>query len=269
MIELAPNNPYGLSLCNPVIAAAGCLGYGVEYARMLDLSQLGAVVTHGTSAQRRRAAPSSRLAETASGLLSIGPWPNPGLDYVLNRHAPQWATWQTPVILSLSAQNAQEYQMLASALEGVEGVAAVEIYLSEPERAESIISAVRNSTMLPIVAKLPAIDDIAALAQAVAQAGADCLVVAAGPNGTIIGNNQEFSGMLCGPAIYPQTLQRLKQVVGQVDIPIIAGGGITAEHQVRECLALGASAVQVGTLILDSPHALIELAKSVAIASET
>ena len=100
MIDLAPQNPYGLSLASPVLTAAGCFGYGVEYARMVDLAAIGAIVTRSTSL-RGRHAQAPRLLEMPAGLLAVGGWPDPGLARVLDRFAPVWATWNTPVILSV------------------------------------------------------------------------------------------------------------------------------------------------------------------------
>src|SRR4051812_43248096 len=101
-IELAPNNPYGLALRSPTLVAAGCGGYGVEYARTLDLARFGAIITRTTTLEPRRVAHRSRLLETPAGLLAVGPCPNPGLRHVLERHAPTWATWNTPMILSIA-----------------------------------------------------------------------------------------------------------------------------------------------------------------------
>src|SRR5215216_7382643 len=100
-IDLAPHNPYGLSLASPVLTAAGCFGYGVEYARAVDFATIGAIVTRSTTLQRRRAQ-APRLLETPAGVLATGGWPNPGLARVLDRFAPAWATWNTPVILSVA-----------------------------------------------------------------------------------------------------------------------------------------------------------------------
>src|SRR5205814_8859695 len=83
MIDLAPNNPYGLALASPVLTAAGCFGYGVEYARLVDVERIGAIVTRSTTLYRRRVARPPRLVETPAGVLAVGPWPNPGLSRVI------------------------------------------------------------------------------------------------------------------------------------------------------------------------------------------
>lgn len=256
MIELAPNNPYGLSLRTPVLAAAGCLGYGVEYARLIDLGQLGAIVTRSTSLHgRRRAAP--RLLETPAGLLGAGEWPDPGLAYVLDQHAPVWAGWSTPVILSVVAGHADEFATIVAATEGVEGIAGIELNLAHhAEHAASITAAARAATPLPLLAKLPYSPDLGALALALAAAGADALTVAAPPPGLAPDprSGELVSGWLAGPAIRPLALAAVQAVAQAVGCPIIGCGGVCAPADARALLAAGATAVQVGSALLTSPH---------------
>src|SRR5262245_2866385 len=114
MIDLAPNNPYGLTLTSPVLTAAGCFGYGVEYARLVDIERIGAIVTRSTTTYQRRVAHPPRLIETPAGLLAVGPWPNPGLDRVIERYARAWATWRTPVLLSVEGASPSEYADIAA-----------------------------------------------------------------------------------------------------------------------------------------------------------
>src|SRR5215211_252557 len=117
MIDLAPHNPYGLNLKSPVLTAAGCFGYGVEYARMVDLAAIGAITTRSTSLRGRRGQ-APRLIEMPAGVLAVGRWPDPGLARVIERFAPVWATWDTPVILSIDGATLEEYVAAAAALEG-------------------------------------------------------------------------------------------------------------------------------------------------------
>ncbi|MBC8161568.1 MAG: dihydroorotate dehydrogenase, partial [Roseiflexaceae bacterium] len=151
MVELAPANPDALTLHTPVMTAAGCFGYGVEYARSVELGHIGAIVTRTTTLRPRRAVPAPRLIETAAGVLCVGPWPNPGIEAVLNRHAPRWASWSTPVILSIGGESVGEYGQIAAALDGVEGLAGVELTLPpDHTRAAAAVVAVRRATLLPI-----------------------------------------------------------------------------------------------------------------------
>src|SRR4051812_37766816 len=98
MVDLAPHNPYGLALTCPVLTAAGCFGYGVEYARLVDLEHMGAIVTRSTTLHGRRAVQPPRLIETPAGVLAVGVWPDPGIARVIERYAPVWASWATPVL---------------------------------------------------------------------------------------------------------------------------------------------------------------------------
>jgi dihydroorotate dehydrogenase (NAD+) catalytic subunit len=259
MIDLAPNNPYGLAIAGPVLTAAGCFGYGVEYVRLVDLDQIGAIVTRSTTPYRRRVARPPRLVETPAGVLAIGPWPNPGVDRVIERYAPIWAGWRTPVLLSVEGATLGEYTALAAALEGVEGVAGLELNLAEhTDRAAAIVAATRAITQLPLIAKLPpAAAGLVELAQAVVAAGADTLTVAAAPVGAVIdpANGARLSGWLCGPAQRPLALQRVGLVAAAVGVPVIGCGGIATAEDARQFLAAGAAAVQIGASLLVDPAA--------------
>jgi dihydroorotate dehydrogenase (NAD+) catalytic subunit len=267
MIELAPNNPYGLALHSPVLLAAGCCGYGAEYARALDMAQFGAIITRTTTLEPRRAAQRPRLIETHAGLLAVGPWPNPGLRYVLERHAPTWTTWDTPVILSVASNRANEYARIVAHLEGVEGIAGVELSVSS-ELAVAATQAARAATQLPLLVKLPPLDGtpLAELAHAVANAGADALTIAAPPTGMSVdsASGEQLTGWLCGPAVLPLALQRLVAVAGVVNVPVIACGGIANVEHARQCMALGAVAVQVGSALLADPFGVARMASELA-----
>ncbi len=257
-VELAPHNPYGLALRAPVLAAAGCLGYGVEYARLVDLERLGAVVTRTTTLHPRRVARPPRLIETPAGLLAVGPWPNPGLPAVLERYAPVWAGWRTPVILSVAAATPAELTELLRLLEGVEGIAGVELHLAEiGGRPGAAVAAARAATQLPLLAKLPPLDEapLAELAAATAAAGADALVVAGGPPGAWIdpASGEMLSGVLCGPALRPLALRRVAAVAAAVEAPVIGCGGVARPEDARQFLAAGARAVAIGAGLLADP----------------
>jgi dihydroorotate dehydrogenase (NAD+) catalytic subunit len=264
MIDLAPNNPYGLTLAAPVLTAAGCFGYGVEYTRLVDVERIGAIVTRSTTPYQRRVARPPRLVETPAGLLAVGPWPNPGLDRVIERYARIWASWRTPVLLSVEGVSAAEYAGVAAALEGVEGIAGLELNLIEHAgQALAIVRAARAATQLPLLAKLPALDaGLPELARAVAEAGADALVVAAAPRGLAADpqSGERLAGWLCGPARRPLALRLVAEVAGAVGVPVIGGGGIATADDARQFLAAGASAVQIGSALLPDPGAAVKIA---------
>lgn len=259
MIDLAPQNPYGLSLCSPVLTAAGCFGMGTEYARHVPIERLGAIVTHSVSLHGRRG--KSWLIETPAGLLS-GSWPQLALAYVLRHYAPTWATWATPVILSVAA----EYAEVATMLDGVEGVAGLELAITDPAQAAAVTAAVRAATVLPLMIKLASHDALVATAQAVADAGADALTLIAPPAGSVLDarTGQLQRGVLCGPAIQPVALAAVNDVCAVVRIPVVACGGIVTEADARAFLAVGAVAIQLGSALLANPFAATTVAEALA-----
>lgn len=273
MIDLAPTNPYGLNLATPLIAAAGCLGYGNEVARTLGLAGsqashgLGAIITRTTTLHPQRTRPLPALLETPAGLLYSGMEHNPGLRFMLNRYAAAWAGWNCPLIVSIGGTSPAELAETAGHLEGVEGIAAIEIPLRlcgayQPNEASRLITAVRAATLLPLVVKLPyQISDPVDLVAAVIEAGADVLALsdglpayAPGPDGVAT------SGLLCGPAIAPLALATLIEIGATCGIPIIAGGGVSSAADARALIAAGASAVTLGSLLLIDPWAAARIA---------
>ncbi|GAB4207317.1 MAG: dihydroorotate dehydrogenase [Roseiflexaceae bacterium] len=242
-----------------MLAAAGCLGYGVEYARLIDLRRIGALVTRTTTLQPRRGVP--RLLETPGGLFCCGPWPNPGLRAVAERYAPVWAGWDTPVILSVAGSGPGEYGQIAGEAEPVEGIAALELcLLDEPGRAVACVRAARAATQRPLLAKLPVLDPepLAELARTLAEAGADALVVCPWPPALEIdpASGARLEGRLSGPALRPLALRLVAVVAAVAGVPVIGGGGIASPDDARRFLAAGASAVQIGTALLADPGLL-------------
>ncbi len=269
-IDLAPHNPYSLTLGTPLIAAAGSLNYGIEVARLLGLGDpafthgLGAIVTRTTTLHPQRANPLPRIIETPAGLLYSGMHHNPGIHTVITRYAPIWATWKLPVIISIAGDNAACAATVA-ALEGVAGIAGVEINLAmptlpTPEQARRMISAARTATLLPLLAKIPlvGVHDALALANAAAESGADAISLVGGGNGLAVDpqSGEPVSGWLCGPALRPLAMAMVSAVAQSVAIPIIGGGGIRCAADAQQFLAVGATAVGLGSILLsDFRHA--------------
>lgn len=261
MLDLAPHNPYGLRLRTPVLTAAGCFGYGVEYARLVDLGQIGAIVTRSTSLRGRRTT-APQLVETPAGLLWGGAWPDPGLAHVLDHYAPIWAGWRTPVLLSVVGADLDEYVAIARMLEGAEGIAGVELNLAaQAAQAARITAAVRAATPLPILAKLPAGPELARLAHAVGQAGADALTLVAPPPAAAPDpqGGRLLHGWLAGPAIRPLVLGVIAELAAAIERPIIGVGGVMEAADAGAMLRLGASAVQVGSALLINPRAAAQI----------
>ncbi len=267
MIDLAPNNPYGLALASPVLTAAGCFGYGVEYARLVDVERIGAIVTRSTTLYRRRVARPPRLVETPAGVLAVGPWPNPGLSRVIERYTPIWAGWRTPVLLSVVGETPADYAAMAAALEGVEGVAGLELNVEDhAERAAAITAAARAATLLPLLVKLPhpegTREGLAELARTVAAAGADAITLIGAPRGMALDprSGERCEGRLSGPALRPLALRLVAEVAAAVSVPVVGCGGIATADDARQFLAVGAAAVQVGAALLADPGAAVRIA---------
>lgn len=258
MIELAPTNGYGLTIESPVIVAAGALGYGVEYGRLLEWQHVGALVTRTTSFYPRRPSTPPRMIETPAGLIITGGDVNPGLSYLDERCVATWVTWQTKVIVSVGGATAAQCAEVAAALDTLEGVAGVEFsVLRFRDSAASAISAVRAATQLPLVVKLPLdAPDLPALAAVAVDAGADTLALSGPPIGMTIDptTGERSEGWLCGPALLPLALRQTARLVEHVGVPLVAGLGVGSIDDARQFLAAGASAVSIGAALLADPR---------------
>jgi dihydroorotate dehydrogenase (NAD+) catalytic subunit len=283
-VDLEVDLGRGLVLATPILAASGPFGYGVEVADVADLPRLGALVTRGTSLKPRSGHPSPRLAEIPAGiLLGIGPQ-NPGLETVLDRYGATWARWPVPVIVNLCAESAGELGEAVRRMEGVPGVAGIELNLScgsggrggsipglDPDAAASYTAAARRATDLPVIAKLTAAaGDVRAVAKAVEAAGADAIsaintlpgfLPAADRRGPALGSAY---GGICGPALKPIALRVVWEVAQIVDVPVIGIGGVATIGDVLDLLAVGATAVGVGVAALADPMLPVRLADELA-----
>ncbi len=187
--ELAPKHQQGLLLANPVMTASGTFGYGTEYSHMFDIQKLGAIVCKGTTLEPRDGNPQPRLAETACGLLNSIGLQNIGVQALIKEKTPIWASWRVPVIVNIAGETIDDYVQLAGELDGVAGIRAIEVNIScpnikaggaefgtNPKSAAEVIAAVKAATSLPVLVKLtPNTSDIAEIATAVAEAGADAI----------------------------------------------------------------------------------------------
>ena len=283
-VDLAPRNPRELWLRNPVIAASGCFGYGVEYAGLIDVQRLGALVSKGVTYRPRRGARMPRLAETPAGLLNSIGLQNPGIRGVLARYPPIWSRWEVPVIVNLAGDTVGEFAEMAALLDEAPGVAGIELNVScpnveaggmffgcDPDLAAEVTAAVRAATTLPLLVKLtPNVTDIVAVARAVADAGADALSVINTLLGMaidvkrrrpVLGN---VTGGLSGPAIKPLALRMVYQVAGAVDLPVIGLGGIAGLEDALEFFLAGAAAVQIGTATFVDPGCMLRIVDGLA-----
>ncbi len=263
----------GLVLANPITVASGTFGYGFEARAMGLVAHLGAIFTKGTTLRPRAGNASPRIAETTAGMLNSIGLQNPGVEQVVGRYAPNWVGWGVPVVVNVAGADIAEYVDVVERLQGTEGVAGVELNNScpniahgldfglDPVAAARCVQAVRAVCELPLMVKLsPNVSDIAAMARAVADAGADVITAV----NTYIGMKIALAdrapalpgtgtGGLSGPAIKPLALAAVSRIREAVQLPLMAIGGVTTAADALEFMVAGADAVQVGTANFTNP----------------
>ncbi|MEQ1898089.1 MAG: dihydroorotate dehydrogenase [Vicinamibacterales bacterium] len=256
-----------LRLANPLIAASGCFGYGLEYAGAIDLTTLGGFVTKGLFLKAREGHPPERIVETPSGMLNAIGLQGIGVHRFISERLPDLRRTGATTIVNICGTSIGEYAEVALALSQAEGVAAIEINISCPNIKEGgiqfgcslggtfdVVSAVRKATHLPIIPKLtPNVTDPASFAKASEEAGADAvslvntflaMVLDVETRRPAISNGM---GGLSGPAIRPIAVRMVYECAQSVKIPVIGMGGVASARDVLEFLIAGATAVQVGT----------------------
>jgi dihydroorotate dehydrogenase (NAD+) catalytic subunit len=273
-VQLGP-----LRLRNPVMVASGTFGYGQEYADFVSPERLGALVVKGISLKPRPGNPPPRIWETRGGMLNSIGLQNVGLRVFLAEKLPWLRSLTVPVVVNIFGNTVEEYGELAAALEGQEGVSALEINIScpnvkaggmvfgcEPAMVSQVVGAVRRSTSLPVITKLtPNVTDVTVAARAAEAAGSDILSLintVAGMAVDVTSRKPRLStviGGLSGPAIKPIALRQVWQVVRAVKVPVIGLGGITCVEDALEFLIVGARAIQVGTANFVNPRVTLEI----------
>ncbi len=267
-VQLGP-----LSLKNPLVALSGTFGFGSDYGTMLPPETFGAVIVKGTSLQPWSGNPPPRIVETSSGMLNAIGLENPGVQEVIEVHLPPLLCCDTAAIVNVVGKTVSEYVAVARELDGIEELSALELNISCPnvaaggmsfgvcpDTASELVSSVREVTDLPLLVKLtPNVTDIAGLARAVEEAGADVIslintlagmeidVEAQRP---VLGN---IFGGLSGPAIRPVALRCVWQVYEAVQIPVLGLGGAASFRDVIAFMLAGASAVGLGTALFSDP----------------
>ncbi|HTG01259.1 MAG TPA: dihydroorotate dehydrogenase [Nitrospirota bacterium] len=269
----------GIKLKNPVLTASGTFGYGEEYAEFIDLNRLGGVIVKGVSLRPIKGNPPPRIWETPSGMLNAIGLENPGVDVFLESKLPFLRKFDTAVVVNIFGYSLEEYVGVAKQLDGVPGVAGLEVNISCPnvkaggivfgtdvQAAFLLLSAVRKATKLPVIAKLsPNVTDITAFARAAQEAGCDGLSLI----NTLLGMAIDVdcrrprlancTGGLSGPAIRPVAVRMVWQAARAVKLPIIGMGGIMTGDDAAEFMLAGASAVAVGTANFTNPRASIDV----------
>jgi dihydroorotate dehydrogenase (NAD+) catalytic subunit len=237
------------------------------------------MVSKGIFLTPRPGTPPPRIVETPSGMLNAIGLQGPGVDAVIRDYAPLWATWDFPVMVNVNGETVDEYGELAARLDGVPGVAGLEVNIScpnvreggmlfgiDPRAAAAVTAAVRRRTSLPVWVKLtPAVTDIAEIARACEQAGADALSAV----NTFVGMSFDLragrprlsfrTGGLSGPAIRPLAVHLAYRVAQAVSAPVVGIGGIATAEDAAEFLLAGCRAVQVGTATFVDPNAIGEV----------
>jgi dihydroorotate dehydrogenase (NAD+) catalytic subunit len=256
-----------LRLANPLIAASGCFGYGVEYAHAVDLSSLGGVAVKGLFLNEREGHPPERIVETPAGMLNAIGLQGIGVHRFIREKLPELRDLRATVIVNICGSTIDEYVELARVLSDAEGVAALELNISCPNIKEGgitfgcslpgtfdVVSAVRKVTPLPVIPKLtPNVTDVAAFARAAEEAGADAVslvntfLAMAIDVETRRPRLSNIVGGLSGPAIRPIAIRMVYECRRAVKIPIIGMGGIATASDALEFIIAGATAVQVGT----------------------
>jgi len=263
-----------LRLRNPILAASGTFGYGIEFAHLVDLNRLGGFVTKGLSREPMEGAPAPRLCETASGMLNAVGLQNVGVRAFVAEKLPVLRKFDTAVIANVFGYALEDYVEVIRILEDAEGLAGYELNISCPNvkmggmqfggdcvlAAEVVAAARKVAVHRPLWVKLsPLVTDIGLIARAVSEAGADALTVANTypamavdhrTGRSLLGNQ---TGGLSGPAIKPITLRLVWETAKAVRTPVIGLGGIETVGDVLEYIAVGASAVQVGTASFADP----------------
>jgi len=282
-VDLEVEAARGLRLKNPVMTASGTFGQGVEYAELIDVSRLGAIVNKGTTPNPRPGNPQYRIAETPSGILNSIGLENPGAVEVARRYGRAWAELGVPVIVNVAGYSVEDYVYVVHEMTGTPGVVAYELNVScpnvrggmlfgcDPDLAADVTRAVKAETDLPVIVKLtPNAPDVVAVARACEEAGADGLTAINTVLGMRIDTERRRpmlgtgSGGLSGPAIRPIAVHITYQVAQAVSIPVIGAGGVTSAQDALEFLMAGASSVQVGTATFADPLAPLRVIEGLA-----
>ena len=257
----------GIRFKNPLVAASGTFGYGIEYEGILDLASLGGIVSKGLYLEARDGCPTPRIVETPSGLLNAIGLQGIGVRNFVRDVLPRLARHDTKILVNVCGDTAEEYAEVARILDAAPGVSGLEVNIScpnvkkggmafggDPRMTFEVVSAVRRATKLPVIPKLsPNVGDITVFARACEEAGANALSCVNTLLGLVVDVESRKprlafgTGGLSGPAIRPIAVRMTWQAARSVQIPIFGIGGIASASDALEFLIAGAQAVQIGT----------------------
>lgn len=272
-----------LVMQNPVMTASGTFGYGPEFAELVDLNRLGAIVVKGISLKPTPGNPPPRLVEVPGGLLNAIGLQNPGFAGFVRDYLPFLRQYQTPVIVNIWGHTIAEYAAIAERFSTVPGVHALELNIScpnikhggiafgtDPKMARRVISTVRAHTRLPLIPKLsPNVPNIAEFARIAEDCGADAvslinsfpaMAIDIETRRPILAN---ITGGLTGPAIHNIALKMVWETARAVKIPVIGMGGISAAREALAFMIAGASAIAVGTANFTEPRCVLAVIQGI------
>jgi dihydroorotate dehydrogenase (NAD+) catalytic subunit len=278
LVEQAVDLGRGLVLANRVGLASGTAGYGFEIGQLIDLNRVGALYTKGTTPQPRSGNRPPRVAETDGGMLNSIGLQNPGIDCVVEEYAPHFAQLGCAVLVNVAGASVADYVHCARRIGAAAGIAGIELNIScpniaggldfgrDPALAAALVAAVREATALHLMVKLtPNVTDIGLIARAVADAGADSISAV----NTFVGMKLHGAtgqsvlpggvGGLSGPAIRPLALAGVARIRDAVALPVVGAGGIVDTESALDFLAVGADAIQVGTINFVDPAAALRI----------
>lgn len=258
---------HNLHLQNPVMTASGTFGYGEEFADFVDLQKLGGIIVKGTTLHARDGNPYPRMAETPSGMLNAVGLQNKGVDYFSEHIYPRIKDLKTNILVNVSGSTVGDYVECAEKIASLERIPAIELNISCPNvkaggmafgtscsEAAKVVSAVRKAYPKTLIVKLsPNVTDIASIAKAVEEQGADAVSLINTLLGMAVNAESQkpvlstITGGLSGPCVKPVALRMVWQVYHAVKIPIIGLGGIMNATDAIEFILSGASAIQIGT----------------------
>jgi dihydroorotate dehydrogenase (NAD+) catalytic subunit len=268
---------------NPVMTASGTFGYGPEFARLVDLNRLGAIVVKGISLKPAQGNPPPRMVEVPGGLLNAIGLQNPGFAGFVNDYLPFLRQYQAPVIVNIWGRTIEEYAAVAERFDNVPGIHGLELNIScpnikrggiafgaDPKMARRVITAARARTRLPLITKLsPNVRSIAEFARIAEACGADAvslinsfpaMAIDIETRRPLLANT---TGGLTGPAIHTIALKMVWETARAVKIPVIGMGGITSAKEALAFIIAGASAVAVGTANFTEPLCTLAVIKGI------
>jgi len=264
---------------NPIMAASGTFGYGEEYNDYLPINRLGALITKGISFKPHSGNPPPRLVETTGGMLNAIGLQNIGVRALIEEKIPYLKKFGIPIIVNIFGTTPREYGEVAKSLEGISGIAGIEVNIScpnlkgggisfgtDPREVFKVVSKVRKSSSYPIMVKLsPNVTDIRVIARGAEEAGANAISLINTLTGMAVDVEKRtpklgnITGGLSGPAIKPIALRMVWEVYNEVNIPIVGVGGIFNAQDALEFIIVGASAVQIGTAHFINPRVSLEV----------